>query len=136
MKEFTRSRRGAILPTCRYAVARRRARNPPASRCRKRRAVTVFDKPRAIPGQVYWHNFKMQFPTGRGAGQNAARSNLEGIEKPLARRLKKLKRKFSTSTAKTGTLTPTPGRDDQSDADLVPTDGAEKVFTIPDPAES
>ena len=25
-------------------------------------SVTLFDKPRPLPGQVFWHNFQMQFP--------------------------------------------------------------------------
>ena len=25
-------------------------------------SVTVFEKPRPLPGQVFWHDFKMQFP--------------------------------------------------------------------------
>jgi putative heme-binding domain-containing protein len=25
-------------------------------------SVTLFDKPRQLPGQVFWHNFRMQFP--------------------------------------------------------------------------
>jgi putative heme-binding domain-containing protein len=26
-------------------------------------SVTLFDKPRQLPGQVFWHDFRMQFPT-------------------------------------------------------------------------
>ena len=88
-------------------------------------AVAVFDKPRPLPGQVFWHEFRTQFPKDAvlvktislpAAGRTAAAR----VETQLLHYDGEDWRGYSFAW-----------RDDQSDADLVPAEGAEKVFTAP-----
>ncbi|HEY1192171.1 MAG TPA: PQQ-dependent sugar dehydrogenase, partial [Gemmata sp.] len=88
--------------------------------------VSFFDKPRQLPGQVFWHNFAMGFP------KNAV------LVKTLT--LDVLGAKGITETRVETQLLHFDGedwrgysyawRDDQSDADLVAPEGAEKAFPV------
>ncbi|MFM8272646.1 MAG: PQQ-dependent sugar dehydrogenase [Gemmata sp.] len=89
-------------------------------------AVSFFEKPRPLPGQVFWHDFKVQFP------RDAV------LVKTLA--LDVLGARGKTETRVETQLLHFDGEDwhgysyawraDQTDADLVPADGAEKVFAV------
>ncbi len=88
--------------------------------------ISFFEKPRPLPGQVYWHNFAMQFPKDAVLIKTltldvlTAKGNVETrVETQLLHHDGEDWRGYSYAW-----------RDDQSDADLVPTEGAEKVFTV------
>ncbi|HJZ56557.1 MAG TPA: PQQ-dependent sugar dehydrogenase, partial [Gemmataceae bacterium] len=92
-------------------------------------SVSVFDKPRPLPGQVYWHDFKMQFPKDAVL--------VKTISMDLLVNGKETRRRLETQILHCDgedwhgyTFA---WRDDQSDADLVPADGSEKVFEVPAP---
>ena len=88
--------------------------------------VRLFDKPRKLPGQVFWHEFRMQFPKDTVL--------VKTIEMPIFLDGKKVIRRIETQ------LLHHDGedwrgysyawREDQSDADLVPTDGDEKELSV------
>ena len=88
--------------------------------------VSFFEKPRALPGQVFWHEFAMQFPPGTVLVKTltldvlTAKGNVERrVETQLLHHDGEDWRGYSYAW-----------RDDGSDADLVPADGDEKVFTV------
>jgi len=86
-------------------------------------SVTLFDTPRSIPGQVYWHNFAMQFP------KDAVLVKTISVDVPTGE-----KRRIETQ------ILHWDGEDwrgysyawnaDQTDADLVPADGAETTLQV------
>jgi putative heme-binding domain-containing protein len=87
--------------------------------------VTAFERPRPLPGQVFWHNFKLQFP------QNAVLVKTLTVTVP----------RFATKRVETQLLHydgedwrgySYAWRDDQSDADLVPAEGDEKTILVED----
>ncbi|QJX00311.1 PQQ-dependent sugar dehydrogenase [Frigoriglobus tundricola] len=88
--------------------------------------VTFFSKPRPLPGQVFWHDFKMAFPKDTVLVKTLSLDVLNGnrqIEKRIETQLLHFDgddwRGYSYAW-----------RDDQTDADLVPIDGAEKAFPV------
>ncbi len=88
-------------------------------------AVTVFDKPRPLPGQVYWHNFHMQFPKDTVLAKTIWWETTAGrrpIETQLLHYDGEDWRGYSYLW-----------RADGSDADLVAADGGETTFTVPAP---
>jgi putative heme-binding domain-containing protein len=90
-------------------------------------SVTLFETPRPIPGQVYWHNFAMHFP------KDAVLMKTMSVDVMPAER-----RRIETQ------ILHWDGEDwrgysyawnaDQTDADLVPSEGAERIFETPEPA--
>ncbi|HXD85759.1 MAG TPA: PQQ-dependent sugar dehydrogenase [Urbifossiella sp.] len=89
-------------------------------------SVKLFDKPRKLPGQVYWHEFKMQYPKDSVLVKSILRERnkggLEFIETQILHHDGEDWRGYSYRW-----------RDDQSDADLVAADGDEKDY-IDEPA--
>jgi putative heme-binding domain-containing protein len=88
--------------------------------------VSFFDKPRPLPGQVFWHDFKMAFPKDAVLVKTISLDVLDGnrqVEKRVETQLLHFDgddwRGYSYAW-----------RDDQTDADLVPMDGAEKPFPV------
>ena len=87
-------------------------------------AVTQFEQPRPLPGQVYWHNFHLQFPPDAVLVKTLSIRTDQGrkrIETQILHHDGEDWRGYSYWW-----------RDDQSDADLVPAEGLERVFTVPD----
>lgn len=90
-------------------------------------SVSFFEKPRPLPGQVFWHNFGSQFPPGAVL--------VKTISLDVVVKKERVERRVETQ------LLHYDGEDwrgysyawraDGSDADLVPTDGAEAIFTVP-----
>jgi putative heme-binding domain-containing protein len=89
--------------------------------------VSFFDKPRPLPAQVFWHDFKMQFPEGAVLVKTISLDVVEG-RKRVDRRVETQILHFDGEDWRGYSYA---WRPDQRDADLVPTDGAEKVFRIP-----
>jgi putative heme-binding domain-containing protein len=87
-------------------------------------SVTQFEQPRPLPGQVYWHNFHMQFP------QDAVLVKTLSIRTDQGR--KRIETQILHHDGEDWRGYSYWWREDQSDADLVPADGMEKVFTVPD----
>ncbi|MBN9121486.1 MAG: PQQ-dependent sugar dehydrogenase [Planctomycetes bacterium] len=92
-----------------------------------RAAVSFFDKPRQLPGQVFWHDFKMQFPAGTVLVKTISLDVVEAkqrvdrrVETQILHHDGEDWRGYSYAWRK-----------DQTDADLVPADGAEVTFTVP-----
>ena len=88
--------------------------------------VSFFEKPRPLPGQVNWRKYDMQFPPGAVLVKTltldvlTAKGNVETrVETQLLHHDGEDWRGYSYAW-----------RDDQSDADLVPAAGAEKVFAV------
>lgn len=88
--------------------------------------VSFFDKPRQLPGQVFWHDFKMQFPAGTVLVKTLSLEVLiEGrqVEKRVETQLLHHDgedwRGYSYAW-----------RNDQTNADLVPADGAEATYVV------
>jgi putative heme-binding domain-containing protein len=87
-------------------------------------SVSLFDQPRPLPGQVFWHNFRMQFPPDAVLVKTIRLDTVGGetrIETQILHCDGEDWRGYTYAW-----------RDDQSDADLVPADGAEKVFAVAD----
>jgi putative heme-binding domain-containing protein len=86
----------------------------------------VFEKPRPLPGQVFWHDFKMQFPADAVLVKTISLDVLPGGKRRVETQILHCDgedwRGYTYAW-----------RDDQTDADLVPTDGAERVFEVPAP---
>jgi putative heme-binding domain-containing protein len=89
-------------------------------------SVTLFDKPRPLAGQVFWHEFKMQFPPGAVLVKTNSLDVIPGgkrrVETQILHHDGEDWRGYSYTW-----------RDDQTDAELVPAEGAEKVFEVPAP---
>lgn len=77
-------------------------------------SATLYQKPKPIVGQVYWHNFHMHFPKDATLVKTI-KLNDRRVETQLLHFDGEDWRGYSYAW-----------RDDQSDADLVPTDGMEK----------
>jgi putative heme-binding domain-containing protein len=88
--------------------------------------VTVFDKPRPLPGQVFWHDFKTQFPPDAVLVKTISLDVLVG-GKEVRRRVETQILHCDGEDWRGYTYA---WRDDQTDADLVPADGAEKMFEV------
>ncbi len=89
-------------------------------------SVRFFEKPRPLQGQVFWHDFQMQFPPGAVLVKTISLDVLDG-KKPAEKRIETQILHFDGEDCRAYTYA---WRDDQTDADLVPAEGAEKVFTI------
>jgi putative heme-binding domain-containing protein len=89
-------------------------------------SVTLFEKAKPLPGQVYWHNFRMQFPADavlvKTISADVAGQGKKRIETQVLHCDGEDWRGYTYAW-----------RDDQTDADLVPAEGAEKVFEVPAP---
>jgi putative heme-binding domain-containing protein len=92
-------------------------------------SVSHFEKPRPLPGQVFWHDFKMQFPPDAVLVKTISLDVLIG-GKPVKKRIETQLLHHDGEDWRGYTFA---WRDDQSDADLVPADGGEKVFEVPAP---
>ena len=89
-------------------------------------SVAFFDKPRPLPGQVFWHGFRMQFPADAVLVKTLSRDlPVDGkeirhrIETQILHHDGEDWRGYSYAW-----------RDDQTDADLVPAEGAEKTIIV------
>ncbi len=114
----------------RYAVAGRRDGASTSSPCPALSSVTLFDKPRPLPGQVFWHNFRMHFPKDAVLVKTISLTDVDGPRRPDSGSKRRLLH-FDGEDWRGYTYA---WRDDQTDADLVPADGAEKTFTVERPA--
>ena len=90
-------------------------------------SVRLFDKPRPLPGQVFWHNFQMQFPKDAVLVKTISLLAMAGGKCDMKRVETQILHHDGEDWRGYSYL----WRDDQSDADLVPADGAEKVVTVP-----
>lgn len=93
-------------------------------------SVTLFDKPRPLAGQVYWHNFHMQFPKDAVLVKSVS---LDVFTEGKLQR-KRIETQLLHYDGEDWRGYTYAWRDDQSDADLVPADGAEKVVVVPNKA--
>jgi putative heme-binding domain-containing protein len=87
-------------------------------------SVTAFAKPRKLPGQVSWHDFNMQFPKDAVLVKTIApafahRTHDVRVETQILH--------FDGEDWRAYTYA---WREDQSDADLVPAEGAEKDYSF------
>ncbi|MFO0825870.1 MAG: c-type cytochrome [Gemmataceae bacterium] len=89
-------------------------------------SATLFDKPRKLPGQVYWHDFRMQFPKDAVLVKTLT-LNVYVENKLQKKRVETQLLHFDGEDWHGYSFA---WRDDQSDAELVPADGAEKVFRV------
>ena len=89
--------------------------------------ASFFDKPRQLPGQVFWHDFKMQFPAGAVLVKTISLDVVEEKNR-LERRVETQILHHDGEDWRAYTYA---WRKDQTDADLVPADGAEATFTVP-----
>lgn len=90
-------------------------------------AVKLFEKPRPLPGQVFWHDFKMQFPKDAVLVKTITLPSVIERERLVKRRVETQVLHFDGEDWRGYTYA---WRDDQADADLVPADGAEKTFPV------
>ncbi|AWM36506.1 Soluble aldose sugar dehydrogenase YliI precursor [Gemmata obscuriglobus] len=88
--------------------------------------VSFFEKPRPLPGQVFWHNFAMRFPKDAVLVKTLTLDVL-GEKNLVETRAETQLLHFDGEDWRGYTYA---WRDDQSDADLVPAEGGEKVFTV------
>jgi putative heme-binding domain-containing protein len=87
-------------------------------------SVLAFDKPRKMPGQVFWHEFNMQFPKNTVLVKTIApsfvgRTHDVRVETQILH--------FDGEDWRAYTYA---WREDQSDADLVPPEGMDKDYTF------
>jgi putative heme-binding domain-containing protein len=87
-------------------------------------SVSLFDQPRPLPGQVFWHNFRMQFPADAVLVKTIRMDTVGGP--------KRIETQILHCDGEDWRGYTYAWRDDQTDADLVPADGAEKAFTVAD----
>ncbi len=92
--------------------------------------IAIFDEPRPLPGQVNWHNFGMRFPAGTVLTKTILLDVTDGNQ-VTKRRVETQLLHHDGEDWRGYTYA---WRDDGTDADLVPGDGAERVFTVPDTA--
>jgi putative heme-binding domain-containing protein len=107
-------------------------------------SATLHATPKPLPGMVYWHNFRMHFPKdavlmrtlslGSDVGQtfqpDTDPARQAGKPAPRARRVETQLLHYDGVDWRGYTFA---WRDDQTDADLVPADGAEKEVRDPSP---
>jgi putative heme-binding domain-containing protein len=86
----------------------------------------LFEKPRALPGQVFWHEFRTQFPPGAVLVKTISLDVLVGN----AQVEKRVETQILHCDGEDWRGYTYAWRDDHSDADLVPADGEEKTFTV------
>jgi putative heme-binding domain-containing protein len=92
-----------------------------------RSTVSFFERPRQLPGQVFWHDFKMQFPAGTVLVKTIYLDVVEGKDRAERR----VETQILHHDGEDWRGYSYAWRKDQSDADLVPADGAEATFTVP-----
>jgi putative heme-binding domain-containing protein len=90
-------------------------------------SVRFFDKPRKLPGQVFWHEFAAQFPAGAVLVKTLSLDVVTKNER-AERRVETQILHFDGEDWRGYSYA---WRADQSDADLVPSDGAEAAFAVP-----
>jgi putative heme-binding domain-containing protein len=94
-------------------------------------SVRLFDNPRPLPGQVFWHNFRMQFPKDAVLVKTITLDvYVDGKLQP--KRLETQLLHYDGEDWRGYTYA---WRDDQTDADLVPADGAETRLEVPNTAK-
>ncbi|HEV3384509.1 MAG TPA: PQQ-dependent sugar dehydrogenase, partial [Gemmata sp.] len=104
-------------------------------------SVTLFEKPRPLPGQVFWHDFKMQFPKDTvlvktiwlNVVNRTDKESKTGDEKNVlfkARLSPRVETQLLHFDGEDWHGYTYAWRDDGTDAELVPPEGAEKVFTV------
>jgi putative heme-binding domain-containing protein len=93
-------------------------------------SVTLFDQPRPLPGQVFWHNFHLQFP------KDAVLVKSISLDVSVGGKLqrKRIETQLLHYDGEDWRGYSYAWRDDQTDAELVPPDGAERVFSVPSKA--
>ncbi|MBA4192214.1 MAG: hypothetical protein C0467_29955 [Planctomycetaceae bacterium] len=94
-------------------------------------SVTIFEKPRRLPGQVYWHDFKLQFPKD-AVLVKTLKLNLEGRKSSFGEGGKKIETQVLHFDGEDWHGYTFAWREDGSDADLVPAEGTEKLLHIAD----
>lgn len=90
-------------------------------------AVTVFEKPRPLPGQVFWHDFKMQFPRD-AVLVKSIRANVRSDAAPGGMIQPWFETQVLHYDGEDWHGYTYAWRDDQSDADLVAPEGLEKPY--------
>jgi len=88
--------------------------------------VSFFDKPRPLPGQVFWHDFKMAFPADAVLVKTISLDVLDG-DKQVEKRIETQILHFDGEDWRGYSYA---WRADGSDADLVGADGTERSFTV------
>jgi putative heme-binding domain-containing protein len=89
-------------------------------------SVTLFEKPRPLPGQVDWHNFQMQYPKDAVLVKTILLDVAIG-KAEIRKRIETQILHYDGEDWRGYTYL---WSDDQTDAELAPPDGAEKVFTV------
>jgi putative heme-binding domain-containing protein len=89
-------------------------------------SVAVFDKPRPLTGQVFWHNFKMHFPPDAVLVKTIYMDVLVGDREER----RNIETQILHCDGEDWRAYTFAWRDDQTDADLVPADGGEKTFMV------
>jgi putative heme-binding domain-containing protein len=92
-------------------------------------AVTDDERRPPIPGNVSWHGFRLHFPKDAVLVRTASLETQRG-DPATPRKVETQILHFDGSYWHGYTFA---WRDDQTDADLVPAEGAEKTFTVKDP---
>lgn len=88
-----------------------------------------FEEKRPIPGNVFWHNFRWHFPENTVLVKTISLETEVG-NPATRRRIETQLLHFDGSYWHGYSYA---WRDDQTDADLVPADGADKLITVADP---
>ncbi|HEX6987774.1 MAG TPA: PQQ-dependent sugar dehydrogenase, partial [Planctomycetaceae bacterium] len=95
-------------------------------------AVIDYEEKRPIPGNVPWHGFRLHFPKDAVLAKTLS-LEMERGDPASRRRVETQIMHFDGSYWHGYTYA---WRDDQTDADLVPADGAERVLTVKDPSHA
>jgi len=91
-------------------------------------SVSLFIKPRPLAGQVFWHDFNMQFPAGTVLVKTMS---LDVVVKKVERAERRVETQILHYDGEDWRGYTYAWRDDHDDADLVPVDGMEVTFTVP-----
>ncbi|MCZ2343055.1 MAG: PQQ-dependent sugar dehydrogenase [Bacteroidales bacterium] len=91
-------------------------------------AVRDYEKKRPIPGNVFWHNFRLHFPQNTVLVKTLSLEREQG-NAATQQRIETQLLHFDGSYWHGYTYA---WRDDQTDADLVPADGADRLLTVTD----
>ncbi|MCI0704781.1 MAG: PQQ-dependent sugar dehydrogenase, partial [Planctomycetia bacterium] len=94
--------------------------------------VTVFENPRPLPGQVFWHNFKMQFPKDAVLVKTIIHPQSMHLKGGLGLFPKRLETQILHYDGEDWRGYTYAWRDDQSDATLVPAEGEEITLAVTD----